>query len=170
MFFLVFPASIIYIKTSIKPIIVNNSVTLNASLTIPSNVLNSSVSNNYGLNAYWYALNPFDNSSTILANFSYSYDQLNLNNVSTNRTDYSFNIYLNQNIWSSYLNNQIYCQMYPTYNGLESWVSFGYQPYYLGLYIDFIPYSSDIYLYYNFDYYTQSVHLVLLIFMMINFF
>ena len=58
----------------------------------PSNVLNSSVSNNYGLNAYWYALNPFDNSSTILANFSYSYDQLNLNNVSTLFT-------INLNFW-----------------------------------------------------------------------
>lgn len=118
-------------------------------------MFNSSISNNYGLNAYWYALNPFDSSTILIANSSYSYDQLNQSN-------YSLNIFLTQQIWSNYMNNQIYCQIYPTYNGLESLFSFKYQPYYLGLYIDFIPLSSDVDLY-NYDYYTQSVHLVLFI-------
>lgn len=155
--FLVFPKNITYIKTSITPIIVNNSVSLKANLVIPSNLFNSSISNNYGLNAYWYALNPlFDSSTILIANSSHSYDQLNQSN-------YSLNIYLTQQILSNYMNNQIYCQIYPTYNGLESLFSFSYQPYYLGLYIDFILLSSDVNLY-NYDYYTQSVHLVLYIY------
>ena len=67
---------------------------------------------------------------------------------------------MSQNIWSKYINNQIYCKIYPAYNGVESLISFGYQPYYLGLNIDFIPNSADSYLYNNYDYNTNPVHLV----------
>ena len=53
--------------------------------------------------------------------------------------------------------------MYPTFNGTESIVSFGYQPYYLGIVADFIPSNrNDYFLYSNYDYYHNSVILVII--------
>lgn len=127
-------------------------------MNVPGNLLNSSIINNYSLNAYWYILNPYDSSIILIANSSYTFGQQSNNTNNTNNN--VLNILLSQNIWSKYINNQIYCQIYPAYNGVESLISFGYQPYYLGLNIDFIPYSADSYLYNNYDYNTHSVHLV----------